>query len=43
MAASPIVFLMYHELELPGRKLSQSEPGYVRYILPLDPTQPRRA
>jgi len=33
MAASRIVFLMYHELELPGRKLIQSEPGYVRYIL----------
>ena len=31
-----IVFLMYHELELPGRKLVQSEPGYVRYILPVD-------
>ena len=28
-----IVFLMYHELELPGRPLVQSEPGYVRYIL----------
>ena len=28
-----IVFLMYHELELPGRRLCQSEPGYVRYIL----------
>jgi peptidoglycan/xylan/chitin deacetylase (PgdA/CDA1 family) len=27
------VFLMYHELELPGRALCQSEPGYVRYIL----------
>jgi len=27
---------MYHELELSGRKLCQSEPGYVRYILPLD-------
>jgi peptidoglycan/xylan/chitin deacetylase (PgdA/CDA1 family) len=36
MAASHIVFLMYHELELPGRKLCQSEPGYVRYILPLE-------
>ncbi len=36
MARSPIVFLMYHELELAGRKLCQSEPGYVRYILPLD-------
>jgi peptidoglycan/xylan/chitin deacetylase (PgdA/CDA1 family) len=30
------VFLMYHELELPGRALVQSEPGYVRYILRLD-------
>ncbi|HYU45804.1 MAG TPA: polysaccharide deacetylase family protein [Terriglobales bacterium] len=36
MAAARIVFLMYHELELPGRKLWQSEPGYVRYILPLE-------
>jgi peptidoglycan/xylan/chitin deacetylase (PgdA/CDA1 family) len=26
---------MYHELEVAGRKLCQSEPGYVRYILPL--------
>ena len=29
------VFLMYHEIELPGRSLCQSEAGYVRYILPL--------
>ncbi len=36
MASSHIVFLMYHELELAGRKLCQSEPGYVRYILPLE-------
>jgi len=36
MALSRIVFLMYHELELPGRQLVQSEPGYVRYILALD-------
>ena len=36
MAASRIVFLMYHELELAGRKLCRSEPGYVRYILPLE-------
>jgi peptidoglycan/xylan/chitin deacetylase (PgdA/CDA1 family) len=36
MADSRIVFLMYHELELAGRKLCQSEPGYVRYILPVD-------
>jgi len=28
-----IVFLMYHELELPGRALCQSAPGYTRYIL----------
>ena len=27
------VFLMYHELELPGRSMSQSDPGYVRYVL----------
>jgi peptidoglycan/xylan/chitin deacetylase (PgdA/CDA1 family) len=36
MSASRIVFLMYHELELAGRKLCQSEPGYVRYILPFE-------
>lgn len=35
-SASHIVFLMYHELELAGRKLCQSESGYVRYILPLE-------
>jgi len=29
-----IAFLMYHELELPGRDLCQSDPGYTRYILP---------
>jgi peptidoglycan/xylan/chitin deacetylase (PgdA/CDA1 family) len=34
MAQRGIVFLMYHELELPGRRLCQSEPGYVRYVLP---------
>lgn len=28
-----IVFLMYHELELPGRAVSQPEPGYLRYVL----------
>jgi peptidoglycan/xylan/chitin deacetylase (PgdA/CDA1 family) len=27
------VFLMYHEIELHGRPLCQSDPGYVRYIL----------
>ena len=25
---------MYHELELPGRSICQSEPGYARYVLP---------
>jgi peptidoglycan/xylan/chitin deacetylase (PgdA/CDA1 family) len=29
-----IVFLMYHELELPDRAVCQSELGYVRYVLP---------
>jgi peptidoglycan/xylan/chitin deacetylase (PgdA/CDA1 family) len=28
-----LVYLMYHEIELPGRALCQSEPGYVRYIV----------
>src|SRR5271170_7548559 len=36
MAPAQIVFLMYHELELAVRKLCQSEPGYVRYILPIE-------
>ncbi|HEY7095800.1 MAG TPA: polysaccharide deacetylase family protein [Terriglobales bacterium] len=30
------VCLMYHELELPGRPLCQSEEGYVRYVVSLD-------
>jgi peptidoglycan/xylan/chitin deacetylase (PgdA/CDA1 family) len=29
-----IVFLMYHELEIAGRQLCQSEPGYSRYVVP---------
>lgn len=33
MATDGNVFLMYHELEIPGRPLCQSDPGYVRYIL----------
>jgi peptidoglycan/xylan/chitin deacetylase (PgdA/CDA1 family) len=33
MPNHPIVFLMYHELEIPGRPLCQSEPGYARYVL----------
>ena len=35
MAQPRIVFLMYHELELPGRALCETEPGYARYVLPL--------
>jgi peptidoglycan/xylan/chitin deacetylase (PgdA/CDA1 family) len=30
------VFLMYHELEIPGRALCQSEPGYLRYVVTRD-------
>jgi peptidoglycan/xylan/chitin deacetylase (PgdA/CDA1 family) len=33
MGAAGVVFLMYHELELPGRPLCQTEPGYVRYVV----------
>jgi peptidoglycan/xylan/chitin deacetylase (PgdA/CDA1 family) len=33
MSEPGVVFLMYHELELPGRPLCQTEPGYVRYIV----------
>lgn len=33
MAERQTVFLMYHELEVPGRPLCQAEPGYVRYVL----------
>jgi peptidoglycan/xylan/chitin deacetylase (PgdA/CDA1 family) len=27
------VYLMYHEIELPGRSMCQSAPGYVRYVV----------
>lgn len=33
MSRNPIVFLMYHELELPGRALCRRDPGYARYVL----------
>jgi peptidoglycan/xylan/chitin deacetylase (PgdA/CDA1 family) len=37
MSANPkprkLVYLMYHELEVPGRSLCDSDPGYVRYIV----------
>jgi peptidoglycan/xylan/chitin deacetylase (PgdA/CDA1 family) len=31
--SSRVVYLMYHELELPERALCESEPGYVRYVV----------
>jgi len=34
--SSGTVCLMYHELELPGRRLCQSEEGYVRYVVSLE-------
>jgi peptidoglycan/xylan/chitin deacetylase (PgdA/CDA1 family) len=34
MTKHSIVFLMYHELEISGRRLCQSDPGYGRYVLP---------
>lgn len=34
--ASGVPYLMYHELELPGRPMCDSEPGYVRYVLGAD-------
>ena len=34
MAKPSIIYLMYHELELPGRSLCDSESGYTRYVLP---------
>jgi peptidoglycan/xylan/chitin deacetylase (PgdA/CDA1 family) len=34
MPKHSIVFLMYHELEIPGRRLCQPELGYARYVLP---------
>jgi len=33
MADHRTVFLMYHELERPGRPLCHTEPGYIRYVL----------
>lgn len=30
---SGVVYLMYHELELAGRPLCESDPGYVRYVV----------
>lgn len=33
MGAGDLVYLMYHELELPNRSLCNSDSGYVRYVL----------
>lgn len=33
MSKGRVVFLMYHELESPGRPLCHEEPGYVRYVV----------
>jgi peptidoglycan/xylan/chitin deacetylase (PgdA/CDA1 family) len=33
MTTTGILFLMYHEIESPGRSLCSSEPGYVRYVV----------
>jgi peptidoglycan/xylan/chitin deacetylase (PgdA/CDA1 family) len=33
MSTPSVVYLMYHELEIPGRSLCSSEPGYERYVL----------
>ncbi len=36
MSRDQTVFLMYHELELPGRPTCRSEPGYLRYVIPAE-------
>ncbi len=36
MSSSGTVCLMYHEIELPGRSLCDSDPGYARYAVDLD-------
>jgi peptidoglycan/xylan/chitin deacetylase (PgdA/CDA1 family) len=33
MSVPSIIYLMYHELEIQGRGLCSSEPGYERYVL----------
>jgi peptidoglycan/xylan/chitin deacetylase (PgdA/CDA1 family) len=33
MTGRSMVYLMYHELEIPGRRLCRPEPSYVRYVL----------
>jgi peptidoglycan/xylan/chitin deacetylase (PgdA/CDA1 family) len=33
MRADQILYLMYHELETPGRPVCRRDPGYLRYVL----------
>ena len=33
MSRDQTVFLMYHELERPGRPTCRREPGYLRYVV----------
>ncbi len=33
MLGQSMVYLMYHEIELPGRSICQDEPGYQRYVV----------
>lgn len=33
MKTDGILFLMYHEIEAPGRILSSNDPGYIRYVI----------
>ena len=33
MSIESAVFLMYHELEVPPRRLDRAEPGYLRYVV----------
>jgi peptidoglycan/xylan/chitin deacetylase (PgdA/CDA1 family) len=33
MTSPSMVYLMYHEIELPGRSMCQDEPGYQRYVV----------
>lgn len=39
MSGHSVVYLMYHELEIPGRPLCQPDRGYVRYVLRQDEFQ----
>jgi peptidoglycan/xylan/chitin deacetylase (PgdA/CDA1 family) len=43
MSTAGIVFLMYHELGLPGRATCHSEPGYLRYVVPASDFQQQMA